>query len=181
MEQVLRENQYGFRRNRSCVDQIDALRTIMHNCLEFTIPLCINFVDFKAAFDSIRRDFIWTSMRHYWLPEKYIRIFQAFFNGTMSAVRVNGELTDWFSVNSGTGQGDIQGPPLFNFCLNFAAFMAETNKTISHGVVLHKKSKGIENTAFFDSLMMNKAAKKINVLFLWFNYTKTTQICVVFV
>ena len=50
-----------------------------------------------------------------------------------SAVRVNGELTDWFEVNSGTGQGDIQGPPVFNFCLNFAAFMAETNESISHG------------------------------------------------
>ena len=61
----------------------------------------------------------------------------------MSAVRVNGELTDWFNVNSGTGRGDIQGPPIFNFCLNFAAFMAEQNKTISHGVVLQKKSKGV--------------------------------------
>ena len=151
MEQLLRENQCGFRRNRSCVDQIYALRTIIHNCLEYNIPLCINFVDFKAAFDSIRRDFIWTSMRHYGLPEKYIRIFQAFFNGTMSAVRVNGELTDWFSVNSGTGQGDFQGPPLFNFCLNFAAFMAETNKTISHGVVLHKKSKGVDEKVVLDT------------------------------
>ena len=71
---------------------------------------------------------------HYGLPEKYIRIFQAFFNGTMSAVRVNGELTDWFTVNSVTGQGDIQGPPVFNFCLNFAAYMAETNKTASRDV-----------------------------------------------
>ena len=126
MEDLLRENQCGFRRNRSCIDQIYALRTIIHNCLEFNIPMCINFVDFKAAFESIRRDFIWTSMRHYWLPQKYIRIFQAFFNGTMSAARVNGELTDWFIVNSGTGRGDIQGPPVFNFCLNFAAYMAET-------------------------------------------------------
>ena len=106
-EDLLGENQRGFRRNRSCIDQMYAPRTIIHNCLEFNIPMCINFVDFKAAFDSIRRDFIWTSMRHYGLPEKYIRIFQAFFNGTMSAVRVNGELTDWFTVNSGTGQGDI--------------------------------------------------------------------------
>ena len=64
MEDLLRENQCGFRRNRSCIDQIYALRTIIHNCLEFNIPLCINFVDFKAAFDSIIRDFIWTSMRH---------------------------------------------------------------------------------------------------------------------
>ena len=34
------------------------------------------------------REFIWSRMRHYGLPEKYVRIFQAFFNGTMSAVRV---------------------------------------------------------------------------------------------
>ena len=80
-------------------------------------------------------------MEHYRLPEKYIRIFQAFFRGTMSVVRVNGELTaQWFEVNSGTGQGDIQGPPVFNFCLNFTAFMAETNKSISHGLVLQKES-----------------------------------------
>ena len=144
MEDLLRENQCGFRRNRSCIDQIYALRTIIHNCLEFNIPMCINFVDFKAAFDSIRRDFIWTSMRHYELPEKYIKIFQTFFNGTMSAVRVNGELTDWFTVNSGTGQGDIQGPLVFNFYLNFAAYMAETNKPASRGVVLLKEAKGVE-------------------------------------
>ena len=151
MECLLRENQCGFRRNRSCIDQIYSLRTIIHNCIEFNIPLCVNFVDFKAAFDSIRRDFIWTSMRHYGLPEKYVRIFQAFFNGTVSAVRVNGELTEWFSVNSGTGQGDIQGPPVFNFCLNFAAFIAEANKTISHGAVLQEKSKKVEEKVVMDT------------------------------
>ena len=80
--------------------------------------ICKNLVDVKAAFDPIRRDFIWVSMRHHGLPEKYARIFLAFFKGTVSAVRVNGESTDWFSVNSGTGQGGIQGPPIFNFCLN---------------------------------------------------------------
>ena len=65
MEDLLRENQCGFRRNRSCIDQIYALQTIIHKCLEFSIPMCINFVDFKAAFDSIRRDFIWTSIMGY--------------------------------------------------------------------------------------------------------------------
>ena len=122
MECLLEENQCGFRQNRSCIDQIYSHRTIILNCIEFDIPLCINFVDFKAVFDSIRRDFIWASMRYYGLPEKYVRIFQAFFNGTMSAVRVNRELMDWLSVNSGTGQADIQGPPIFSFGLNFVAF-----------------------------------------------------------
>ena len=75
MECLLRKNQCGFRPNRSCIDQIYSFRTIIHNCIKFHIPLCMNFVDFKASFDSIRWDFIWVSMRHYGLPEKNVRIF----------------------------------------------------------------------------------------------------------
>lgn len=41
---------------------------------------------------------------------------KAFFDKTVSAVKVEGELTDWFEVKLGTGQGDIQGPPVFNVC-----------------------------------------------------------------
>ena len=44
-------------------------------------------------------------MRHYETPEKYVRISQAFFNGTVSADR---ELADLISVNSGTGQGTFR-------------------------------------------------------------------------
>ena len=136
LERLLRENQCGFRKNRSCIDQIYSLRCIIHNCIDYNIPLYINFIDFKAAFDSINRDFIWKAFAHYGLPPKYIRVMQAFFRNTVSAVRLNGELSNWFSVNSGTGQGDIQGPPVFNVCLNFAAQLTEQNKILSRGAVL---------------------------------------------
>lgn len=138
LEDLLRENQCGFRKNRSCIDQIYSLRCIIHNCIDYNIPLYINFVDFKAAFDSINRDFIWRAFGHYGLPQKYIRVFQAFFSSTISAVRHNGEISDWFSVKSGTGQGDIQGPPVFNVCINLAAQLAESCKALTKGVVLQK-------------------------------------------
>ena len=89
LESLLRDNQCGFRKNRSCIDQIYSLRTIIHNCLEYNLPLYVNFVDSKAAFDSIDRNYIWKAFSHYGLPCKYIRIIQAFFNGTVSAVRHN--------------------------------------------------------------------------------------------
>ena len=61
--------------------------------VKITFLSLYQFSDFKATFDSIRRDCIWASMRHYYgLPEKYVRIFQAFFNETVSAVRVDEEL-----------------------------------------------------------------------------------------
>ena len=78
LEQLLSDKQYGFRKNRSCVDQIYTLRTIIHNCLEYHIPLYINYVYFKAAFDSINREYIWKAFEHYGLPGKYIRIFKVF-------------------------------------------------------------------------------------------------------
>ncbi|KAL5264528.1 hypothetical protein ACHWQZ_G005576 [Mnemiopsis leidyi] len=90
-------------------------------------------------------------MRHNGLPEMYVRIFQSFFRGTRSAVRINGELTDWFDVNSGTDQGNIQGPPVLNFSLNFATFLVETNKTISQGAVLQKGNTKVEEKVILDT------------------------------
>jgi hypothetical protein len=138
LECLYRENQCGFRRNRSCIDQLHSLRLIIHNSLEYNVPLYINFIDFKAAFDSIDREFIWKAFSHYGLPGKYIRVIKSFFDATVSAVRVEGELTDWFEVKSGTGQGDIQGPPVFNVCINLIMELVEYHKRISKGMLLEK-------------------------------------------
>ena len=147
LEELLRENQCGFRRNRSCIDQIYSLKRIIDNCIDYNIPLYLNFVDFKAAFDSINRDYIWKCLRQYGLPSKYVRIIQAFFTNTASAVRVDGDLTEWFDVKSGTGQGDIHGPPIFNVCLNLAASLTEANKNISKGLILqHPESNQLAKT-----------------------------------
>ena len=93
LEDLLRDNQCGFRRNRSCIDQLYALRTIIHKTLDYNIPRCINFVNYRAAFYSMGRDFIWIAFDHNGLPQKNIRIMQAFFAATTSAVRFNGELS----------------------------------------------------------------------------------------
>ena len=90
--------------------------------------LIVYFVSFTVVIFTILKrygKFIWRSLQHYGLPDKYIRIMKVFFSHTISAVRVNGELTDWFTVNSGTGQGDIQGPPVFSFYLIFSAYLME--------------------------------------------------------
>ena len=139
MEKLLRDNQCGFRRNRSCSDQLFTLKVIIDNALEYNLPLKINFIDFKAAFDSVDREFIWSTLHHYGLPQKYIRIFKAFYANTQSAVKVDGKLTEWFNVMAGTGQGDIQAPPLFNVVINFAMELAMISKSVSGGFTLQKR------------------------------------------
>ena len=75
-----------------------------------------------------------------------------FFCGTVSAVRHNDELSDWFDVTSGTGQGDIQGPSIFNVCLNLATQRAEENKVLTHGAVLQRAiTSSVEDTVVMDT------------------------------
>ena len=68
----------------------------------------------------------------------YLRNILAFLNETVSAVRHNNELSSWFDVSSGTEKGDIQGPPIFNVCINLAAQRVEMSKGMTHGAVLQK-------------------------------------------
>ena len=62
MEKFLRENQFNFRQNRSCIGQVYSLRstTIIHQCIEYNIHLYhTSLLDFKATIDSADRQFIW--------------------------------------------------------------------------------------------------------------------------
>ena len=82
---------------------------------------------------------MWAALKHYGMPLKYISTFKAFYENTSSAVRIGDELTHWFPVDSGTGQGDIQAPPLFNIVLNWVLEKAMNEKTVSKGFMLQKR------------------------------------------
>ena len=90
LKDLLRENQCGFRRNRSCIDQIYSLRCIIHNCIDYNLPLYINFVEFKASFVSISRDFIWRAFGHYGIFRcfRHLSVAQLVQLGIMGRFRI---------------------------------------------------------------------------------------------
>ena len=52
VDKTLREEQAGFRQDRSCTDQIATLRIIVEQSIEWNSSLYVNFVDYEKAFDS---------------------------------------------------------------------------------------------------------------------------------
>ena len=66
----LRDNQAGFRKNRSCTDQIATQRIIIEQSQEWRTPLYVNFLDYEKAFDSVDRTTLWKLLRQYGVPEK---------------------------------------------------------------------------------------------------------------
>src|SRR5664279_1059535 len=138
-EMILSEAQAGFRRNRSTIDQIFTLRQLAEKYEEFGKDLFVCYVDFRKAFDSIWRRGLWKVMRHFGYPEKIIRILEHAYKDTFSAVRVDGEITDWFATIVGVMQGCVLSPLLFNIFLEMVMALAlESSEygAIINGVVI---------------------------------------------
>ena len=89
------------------------MRQLAEKYEEFGKELYVCYIDFRKAFDSVWRKGLWRVMRHYGYPEKIVRILENIYRETFSAVRVGGDLTEWFQTVVGVLQGDVLSPLLF--------------------------------------------------------------------
>ena len=78
-----------------------------------------HFVDFKSAFDTIRRKVLWKMMRSIGVCNKIVNIIEKMYEKTTCAIVVDELLTEWFSVSVGVRQGCLLSPTLFNLFLDF--------------------------------------------------------------
>ena len=113
LDKTLREEQAGFRHDRSCTDHIATMRIIIEQSLEWQTPLYTVFIDFQKAFDSVDRDVIWRLMYHYGFPPKFVTIIQQLYEDATCRVIHDGKLTEPFSVVTGVRQGCLLSPTIF--------------------------------------------------------------------
>lgn len=114
------EYQCGFRNNRSTTDQLFGIRQIMEKCREFNVTTHHLFVDFKAAYDSVKRSALWSTMEQFGFPHKLIALAKLTLSSVTSKVRIRNRLSDAFNTEDGLRQGDPLATLLFNIALEKA-------------------------------------------------------------
>jgi len=142
------EKQAGFRIGRGTVDQLFVIRQLAEKYCEKNRTLYNNFIDFKQAFDRVWQKGLWQTLRNYGFPEELVVLLEDMYSKSVSAVSVDGELTEWFRVPVGVRQGYNLSPYLFNLLLE--AMMSVALKTVDTWVSLNGQA--VNNLRYSDDI-----------------------------
>ncbi|KAJ4439024.1 hypothetical protein ANN_14980 [Periplaneta americana] len=86
------------------------------------------FIDFKKAYDSVKREVLYDILIEFGIPKKLVRLIKMCLSETYSRVRIGQFLSDAFPIHCGLKQGDALSPLLFNFVLEYAIRKVQDNR-----------------------------------------------------
>lgn len=116
-EEIIAEEQAGFRPKRSTTEQIFNIRLLIEKHLQHQHDLYHNFIDFKKAFDRVWHEGLWQVLRNYNFNNNLIQVIQSLYTNSSSAVRINNTTGELFKTSVGVRQGCLLSPVLFNVFL----------------------------------------------------------------
>ena len=108
----LSKEQAGFRGGYSTIDHIHSLKQLMEKCREYRIPLCIGYIDYKKAFDSVETAAVLNALREFGVEEKYVKIVEDISKESYAEIDFFGEPCR-IEIKKGVRQGDTISPKLF--------------------------------------------------------------------
>lgn len=154
LDHQLGEYQAGFRKGRSCPEQILNLKNLMAYQKSRAKSYVITFIDFQKAYDSIDRESLFSVLKEFNLDSKTTNLIKETLSNTYSKVKFMGELSESFEIKTGVRQGDGLSPLLFNCALE--KVVREWNMKIDSGIRLGPKNKGIKVNclAFADDMAL---------------------------
>ena len=131
---ILVDEQNGFRKKRGTIDQVSSLVSIIETRKKCKMSTVTAFIDFRKAYDSINRSKLWHKLQDIGLCGKMMNAIKSIYSSVSSCVRVNSHKTDWFDVKCGLRQGCILSPILFNLFINdLAVYLKSLNIGVQLG------------------------------------------------
>ena len=138
----LRCAQNGFRKGRSTVAQILALRRLIEEVKRNNLTAVLCFIDFRKAFDSIHRGVMIKILRAYGVPPNLLRAIETMYRNTSAKVVTPDGESEEFRIHAGVMQGDTLAPFLFIIALDYALRKAISGREEELGFTLtHRQSR----------------------------------------
>jgi hypothetical protein len=87
---------------------------------EYNEAVCQLFIDFKKAYDSVRKEVLHNIVIAFGVSMKLMRLIKMCLTETYNRVWVGKHLSDMFPITNDLKQGYAVSPLVFNFALEYA-------------------------------------------------------------
>ena len=111
----------------STTDHIFCIRQILEKKWEHNEGVHQVFIDFKKAYDSVRREVLCNILIEFEITKKLVGLVKMCSTETYSRVRVGKNLSDRYLIRNGLKHGDALSPLFFNFALEYAIKRVQVN------------------------------------------------------
>lgn len=111
---LIPESQSGFRKGRSCLDNLFSLMSIIqiHLSKEKTVVYAA-FIDFKGAFPSVSHHLLWKKLSNLGVSTKIIKILEQFYSNAFTCIKTEAGCTEYVKITKGVLQDEVLSPLLF--------------------------------------------------------------------
>lgn len=99
-------------------DALNHVTNIIINNIDKNKPIAIAFLDLAKAFDTVDHEILLEKLECYGVRGLTNKLFTSYLADRQQRVVINGQCSDYMTVNTGVPQGTILGPLLFIIYIN---------------------------------------------------------------
>ena len=112
------DDQFGFREKRSTLDAIFVLNSVLEAEAASGRPVCIAFIDFSSAFDTVNHSKLWQKMAAKGASSKLLNFLMTSYEQARNRVKWDGKTSKAYPLQKGVRQGEPTSGVLFNLYLD---------------------------------------------------------------
>ena len=152
--QLLSENQSGFRKGDSCVSQLISITHNIYKAFDGNPSLETRgvFLDISKAFDKVWHKALLFKLKSYGVEGKAYKILKDYLSNRKQRVLLNGQFSSWLPINAGVPQSSVLGPLLFLIYIN----------DLSDNLISESKLFADDTSIFSIVFDVNRSAEELN-------------------
>ena len=145
MNKIINKNQFGFQKQKSCLNTIIALTEKINHYVEEKDIILTIFLDLARDFNSISLSIFIQKIEKYGFRENTRVLLNSFLIYRKQCVRSGIVDSDWTIINHGVPQGTVLGPLVFILYVNdFAEEIGKSSNVLQFAddtaILCHEKN-----------------------------------------